>query len=85
MRSLGRGFAGRDVPPIPDDVQFGKTYIYIDGDYDELEKLSAKLIESKAKIQGEIVTKPWGLKDLTVEDLDGVSTRVADTRDVEPV
>lgn len=70
---LGRGFAGRDVPPVTKDVQFGKIYIRIDGDDDELEKLSETLLARKATVRGEIVTKPWGLRDLTVEDPDGVS------------
>lgn len=69
----GRGFAGRDVPPIENDVQFGKIYVLIDGDDDELEKLAEKLAAGKALVQGEIVTKPWGLRDLTVQDPDGVS------------
>lgn len=48
-------------------------YIHIDGDDDELEKLRETLETNKAKIRGEIETKPWGLRDLTVEDPDGVS------------
>lgn len=75
----GRGFAGRDVPPIENDVQFGKIYIRIDGDDDELEKLREKLLASKATVRGDIVTKPWGLRDLTVQDADGVSDSSCET------
>lgn len=80
----GRGFAGRDVPPIENDVQFGKVYIRIEGDDDELEKLSDKLRASKAKVQGDIVTKPWGLRDLTVEDADGVGDLMQKWKDTLP-
>ncbi|KUI67946.1 hypothetical protein VM1G_03108 [Cytospora mali] len=61
----------RGFPDISNDVQFGKVYIRIDGDDDELEKLAEKLKASKAKVVGDIETKPWGLRDLTVEDPDG--------------
>lgn len=71
----GRGFAGPGVPPIPDDAKFGKVYIRIDGADDELEKLEETFKASKAKVVGDIKTKPWGLRDLTVEDLDGVSDK----------
>lgn len=64
---------GRGFPDVENDVQFGKVYIHIDGDDDELEKLRATLETNKAKIRGGIETKPWGLRDLTVEDPDGVS------------
>lgn len=64
---------GRGFPDVENDVQFGKVYIRIDGDGDELEKLRDTLKENKAKIRGEIETKPWGLRDLIVEDPDGVS------------
>lgn len=70
---LGRGFAGKEAPSIQDDVRFGKIYIRIDGDVDELEKLAKKFESKNAKVMGEIQTKPWGLRDLTVEDADGVS------------
>lgn len=65
--------AGRGFPNIPNDVQFGKVYIRIDGDDDELEKLAEKFKANKAKVLGDVETKPWGLRDLTVEDLDSVS------------
>lgn len=65
--------AGRGFPNIPNDVQFGKVYIRIDGDDDELEKLAETFRANKAKVLGDIDTKPWGLRDLTVEDLDSVS------------
>lgn len=64
---------GRGFPDIPEDVQFGKVYIRIEGDDDELEQLAEKLKANKANVLGGIETKPWGLKDLTVEDPDGVS------------
>lgn len=60
----------RGFPNIPNDVQFGKVYIRIDGDDDELEKLAEKFKANKAKVLGDVETKPWGLRDLTVEDLD---------------
>ncbi|KAK7747841.1 hypothetical protein SLS53_001090 [Cytospora paraplurivora] len=62
----------RGFPDIPEDVQFGKVYIRLEGDEDELEKLAEKLKTNKANVVGDIVTKPWGLKDLTVEDPDGI-------------
>lgn len=72
---VGRGFAGPGLPAIPDDAKFGKIYIRIDGEDDELERLEETLKASKAKVVGDIQTKPWGLRDLTVEDPDGVSER----------
>lgn len=48
-------------------------YIRIDGDDDELEKLRDTLKANEANIKGDIETKPWGLRDLIVEDPDGVS------------
>lgn len=71
MTPPGRGFAGRRDPPIENDVQFAKIYIRIDGDDDELDKLRDKLLANKATVLGDIVTKPWGLRDLTVQDADG--------------
>lgn len=64
---------GRGFPDVENDVQFGKVYIRIDGDDDELEKLRDTLKANKAKIRCDIETKPWGLRDLVVEDPDGVS------------
>ena len=64
---------GRGFPDVENDVQFGKVYIRIDGDDGELEKLRDTLKANRAKIRGDIETKPWGLRDLTVEDPDGVS------------
>lgn len=64
----------RGFPDIENDVQFGKVYIRIDGDDDELEKLRDKLKEREAKVIGDIEVKPWGVRDLTIEDPDGVST-----------
>lgn len=66
-------YTGRGFPDIPNDVQFGKVYIRIEGDDDELEKLAEKFKANKAKVLGDIQTKPWGLRDLTLEDFDGVS------------
>lgn len=63
----------RGFPDVENDVQFGKVYIRIEGDDDELEKLRDTLKANKAKIRGDIETKPWGLRDLVVEDPDGVS------------
>lgn len=54
-------------------MKFGKVYIRIDGADDELEKLADTLKARKARVAGDIETKPWGLRDLTVEDPDGVS------------
>lgn len=65
---------GRGFPDVENDVQFGKVYIRIDGDDDELEKLRDTLKKNKAQIRGEIENKPWGLKELTVVDPDGVSS-----------
>lgn len=48
-------------------------YIRIDGDDDELEKLRDTLKANEANLRGDIETKPWGLRDLTVVDPDGVS------------
>lgn len=64
----------RGFPDVENDVQFGKVYIRIDGDDDELEKLRDTFKENKANIRGDIETKPWGLRDLTVVDPDGVSS-----------
>lgn len=64
----------RGFPDVENDVQFGKVYIRIDGDDDELEKLRDTFQENKANIRGDIETKPWGLRDLTVVDPDGVSS-----------
>ncbi|KAI3398728.1 hypothetical protein diail_8594 [Diaporthe ilicicola] len=61
----------RGFPDIENDVQCGKVYIRIDGDDDELDKLRESLEQNKAKIIGDIEIKPWGLRDLTVEDPDG--------------
>ncbi|KAK2607073.1 hypothetical protein N8I77_005780 [Diaporthe amygdali] len=61
----------RGFPGIENDVQFGKVYIRIDGDDDELEKLRDTLKANKADIIGDIQTKPWGLRDLVVKDPDG--------------
>ncbi|POS73031.1 hypothetical protein DHEL01_v208572 [Diaporthe helianthi] len=61
----------RGFPDVENDVQFGKVYIRLDGDDDELEKLRDTLKENKAKIMGDVQTKPWGLRDLTVVDPDG--------------
>lgn len=66
-------YKGRGFPGIENDVQFGKVYIRIDGDDDELEKLRDTLKANKADIIGDIETKPWGLRDLVVQDPDGVS------------
>ncbi|KAI7773974.1 hypothetical protein LA080_009496 [Diaporthe eres] len=61
----------RGFPDVENDVQFGKVYIRIDGDDDELEKLRDTLKANEAKVRGDIETKPWGLRDLIVEDPDG--------------
>lgn len=61
------------MPPIADDVKFGKVYIHIDGDEDELEKLAETLRARGANVVGEIETKPWGMKEFLTEDSDGVS------------
>ncbi|KKY31257.1 hypothetical protein UCDDA912_g08753 [Diaporthe ampelina] len=61
----------RGFPDVENDVQFGKVYIRIDGDDGELEKLRDTLKANRAKVRGDIETKPWGLRDLTVEDPDG--------------
>ncbi|KAG8164293.1 hypothetical protein KVR01_006211 [Diaporthe batatas] len=61
----------RGFPDVVNDVQFGKVYIRLEGDDDELEKLRDTLKENKARIKGDIETKPWGLRDLTVVDPDG--------------
>lgn len=76
--SLERGFAGPKVLPMVDDVKFGKVYIHIDGEDDELEKLAETLQARGVKVVGEVETKPWGMKELLTEDPDGVSDE--DTR-----
>lgn len=71
--SLERGFAGPRVPPMIDDVKFSKVYIHIDGEDDELERLAETLKARGVKVVEEVETKPWGVKELLIEDPDEVS------------
>lgn len=63
----------RGFPAIPDDVQSGKVYILIGGAPNELEVLHQTLLDRGAIVKGSVSVKPWGLKDLIVEDEDQVS------------
>lgn len=56
-----------------DDVKFGKVYIHIDGEDDELERLAETLKARGVKVVEEVETKPWGVKELLIEDPDEVS------------
>jgi catechol 2,3-dioxygenase-like lactoylglutathione lyase family enzyme len=64
----------RGFPDLPDDAAFGKVYIRLAGtESDELEKFLESVRGKGVKVRNEITTKPWGLKDFTIADLDGVS------------
>jgi uncharacterized glyoxalase superfamily protein PhnB len=52
----------------------GKIYIRIESeDEADLQGLHDRLVEVGVSVLVKISTKPWGLRDFTVEDLDGVS------------
>jgi catechol 2,3-dioxygenase-like lactoylglutathione lyase family enzyme len=63
----------RGFPDVENDNGPGKVYIRVEGEEDELEKLFEKLKGSEVGVRAEISTKPWGLRDFTVSDIDGVS------------
>lgn len=63
----------RGFPDVQDDRGPGKVYVRIEGVEDELERLCEKLRGEGVEVAAEISTKPWGLRDFTVLDLDRVS------------
>ncbi|KAF2097240.1 hypothetical protein NA57DRAFT_77493 [Rhizodiscina lignyota] len=61
----------RGFPDLQDDAHFGKIYVRLGEGEGELESLLESVRSKGATIRNEITTKPWGLKDFTITDLDG--------------
>ena len=55
------------VQKTPDRHSIGSCYVYIR----DADALHAELLAKGAKVQGEPVSKPWGLRDFSVLDLEG--------------
>ena len=55
------------VQKTPDHHSIGSCYVYIR----DADVLHAELLTKGAKVQGEPVSKPWGLRDFSVLDLEG--------------
>jgi catechol 2,3-dioxygenase-like lactoylglutathione lyase family enzyme len=62
----------RGFPDVENDTGPGKIYIRVEGAEDELEKVFDKLNGKQIEVAAQISTKPWGLRDFTVRDIDGV-------------
>jgi len=62
----------RGFPDLSEDAAFGKIYIRMGGEANELDELLEKYRKLGAVVRNEMSVKPWGLKDFTVADPDGV-------------
>ena len=63
----------RGFPDVEDDKGPAKIYIRCDGEENDLKELFQSFVMEGVSVTAGISTKPWGLRDFTVEDLDGVS------------
>ncbi|KAK5084814.1 hypothetical protein LTR05_005893 [Lithohypha guttulata] len=61
----------RGFPDLPEDTAFGKIYIRIEGEEDELSELLKKYRKGGAVVKNDMSVKPWGLRDFTIADSDG--------------